>query len=133
MERSTYGLHDLWGHAVGLIRVHVAVVLLRLRESQWLLALIGSLIGFIVGYIMVRYNAAIAAAVPGETWVTSSSEARSILLAFIGVEITALSIVMSLTMITVQSASSQFSSRLIFETWCSRAYSGLLRAARPIL
>jgi uncharacterized membrane protein len=98
---------------VGLFRVQAAVWLLRLGESQWLLSLAGAVVGAVIGYAVVAYSAQISRVVPGTAWVTTVSEARSVLLAFIGVEITALSIVMSLTMVTIQNAASQFSPRVL--------------------
>lgn len=113
MRNADRTSEDILPGIAGTTRSKLAVVMLRLRESQWLLAFLGALIGTIIGYLIVRYSGTISEMIPGNTWSSTASEARATLLAFIGVEITALSIVMSLTMITVQNAANQFSHRLL--------------------
>ncbi len=113
MPQSQVTFSDLSTRLTGTAKVRAEEFSRWIREAQWFIAFLASLVGVGVAFLMVLSAGPIARAMPAETWVTDVTEARSVLLAFIGVEITALSIVMSLTMITLQNAASQFSNRLL--------------------
>lgn len=113
MPNSQVTYSDLFTRLSGILRVRMEEFSLWIREAQWFVALLASFAGILTAYVMIVSAGPIARLLPEESWVTTVSEARAVLLAFIGVEITALSIVMSLTMVTLQSAASQFSNRLL--------------------
>lgn len=113
MPDNDSSLPDVSTRLRALSSVKLAAARRWVGESQWFMASIASIAGVLLGYVMVVAATPLSRWLPSELWVISIADARDVMLAFIGVEITALSIVMSLTMIAIQSAASQFSNRLL--------------------
>ncbi|AKU93265.1 DUF2254 domain-containing protein [Vulgatibacter incomptus] len=96
------------------LRPRLRVLRNRSRESPWTLSILGSLIGLVLGFLLgAETGAHIPHILIGVALGTTLEQARTIFIAILAVEITALSIVFSLSLLAVQSAAAQYSPRLI--------------------
>jgi len=96
------------------VRPRLRVLYNRSRESPWTLSVLGAVLGFVLAMLL---GSLVGHHVPhllvGVVWGSTMEQARTIFVAILAVEITALSIVFSLSLLAVQSAARQYSPRLI--------------------
>ncbi|CAM3954132.1 DUF2254 domain-containing protein [Corallococcus exiguus] len=84
-----------------------------LQHRLWIPPVAGAVLGACLGIIFVKPPPLVAAMLRGVAWQGTAAEARSMLSAVLGVALTSLSIVLSLTMLVVQNAAGQYSPRLL--------------------
>ncbi|AKF79097.1 hypothetical protein MFUL124B02_01055 [Myxococcus fulvus 124B02] len=83
------------------------------RHRLWVPPLVGALLGACLGIFFVSPGAPVLRGLSGAAWSATPAEARSMLSTVLGVSLTSLSIVLSLTMLVVQNAAGQYSPRLL--------------------
>ncbi|NMO13391.1 DUF2254 domain-containing protein [Pyxidicoccus fallax] len=83
------------------------------RHTLWLLPVLGALLGAFLGVLMVHPPEPLASVLRGVAWLASVQEARSMLSSVLGIALSSLSIVLSLSMLVVQNAAGQYSPRLL--------------------
>lgn len=84
-----------------------------LRHQLWIPPAVGAVLGAGLGLLFVLPSPRVARLLRGVAWTASADEARTILATVLGVTLTSLSIVLSLSMLVMQSASGQYSPRLL--------------------
>jgi len=84
-----------------------------IRRTPWLLPVLSVLLGVALGVLLVRPPGSIASVLRGVAWQASSHEARTMLSTVLGIAISSLSIVLSLSMLVIQNAAGQYSPRLL--------------------
>ncbi|WP_141621625.1 DUF2254 domain-containing protein [Myxococcus sp. AB036A] len=84
-----------------------------LRHRLWLTPVVGAVVGACLGVVFVEPPVFAARVLRGVAWQATSSEARDMLSTVLGIALTSLSIVLSLSMLVVQNAAGQFSPRLL--------------------
>ncbi|HEY0839952.1 MAG TPA: DUF2254 domain-containing protein [Vulgatibacter sp.] len=96
------------------VRPRLRVLYNRSRESPWTLSILGAVLGLILGFLL---GSSVGPHLPhllvGDVRGSTMEQARTIFIAILAVEITALSIIFSLSLLAVQSAAGQYSPRLI--------------------
>jgi len=98
------------------VRVWLQNTLLRRwwwRHRLWLQPVLGALVGIILGVVLVTYPEAVIQVMGGVAWQATVAEARSMLSTVLGIALSSLSIVLSLSMLVVQNAGGQYSPRLL--------------------
>ncbi|MCP3063246.1 DUF2254 domain-containing protein [Myxococcus sp. K38C18041901] len=83
------------------------------RHRLWVPPLVGALLGASLGIFFVSPGAPVVRGLSGAAWSATPAEARSMLSTVLGVSLTSLSIVLSLSMLVVQNAAGQYSPRLL--------------------
>ncbi|NTX50254.1 DUF2254 domain-containing protein [Myxococcus sp. CA039A] len=84
-----------------------------LRQSLWWMPIVGALLGGLMGVVLVRPPSGLSPVLRGVAWDASVVEARTMLSTVLGIVLTSLSVVLSLSMIVVQNAAAQYSPRLL--------------------
>ncbi|NOJ98409.1 DUF2254 domain-containing protein [Corallococcus coralloides] len=84
-----------------------------LRHQLWIPPVLGALLGALLGVLSVMRTLPVAGVLAGVAWRATATEARSMLSTVLGIALTSLSIVLSLSMLVVQSAAGQYSPRLL--------------------
>ncbi|MCP3161829.1 DUF2254 domain-containing protein [Myxococcus qinghaiensis] len=84
-----------------------------IRDPYWLLLLAALLAGGLLGLELARIQWDTASAFFGQAWRGDPSETRSALTALFGLQITVLTVVLSLNAPVIQSAANQYSPRLV--------------------
>ncbi len=84
-----------------------------LRRRLWLTPVVGAAVGAGLGVMFVDPPAFVARVLRGVAWQATAPEARDMLSTALGIALTSLSIVLSLSMLVVQNAAGQFSPRLL--------------------
>jgi len=85
-----------------------------LREPVWLFLIVALVIGIIAGTMVAREQTnEIAEAIFGKAWRKTPSDTRSFLMTMAGLELTVLTILLSLNAPMIQSAANQYSPRLV--------------------
>nr|WP_275900323.1 DUF2254 domain-containing protein [Pyxidicoccus trucidator] len=84
-----------------------------LHHRVWLMPLLSAVLGALLGVLLVLQPGFIASALRGVAWKASVVEARTMLSTVLGIAISSLSIVLSLSMLVVQNAAGQYSPRLL--------------------
>ncbi len=86
----------------------------RSRESAWTLSLLGAVLGLVLAFLLgTSVRSHLPRVLVGVVWGSTMEQARAIFIAILAVEITALGIIFSLSLLAVQSAARQYSPRLI--------------------
>jgi uncharacterized membrane protein len=83
------------------------------RHRLWLQPVLGAVAGVCLGVLLVAYPEAVSRGMGGIAWQATVAEARSMLATVLGIALTSLSIVLSLSMLVVQNAGGQYSPRLL--------------------
>lgn len=83
------------------------------RHRLWLLPVLGATVGTVLGVLFVEPPPGMAWLLRGLAWQTTVGEARSMLGTALGIALTSLSIVLSMSMLVVQNAAGQYSPRLL--------------------
>ncbi|MCY1015778.1 DUF2254 domain-containing protein [Pyxidicoccus sp. MSG2] len=83
------------------------------HHTLWFLPVLGALLGALLGVLMVRPPGPLATVLRGVAWQASVQEARTMLSSVLGIALSSLSIVLSLSMLVVQNAAGQYSPRLL--------------------
>ncbi|MFY1830778.1 DUF2254 domain-containing protein [Myxococcus fulvus] len=83
------------------------------RHRLWVPPLVGALLGACLGVLFVSPGVPVVRGLSGAAWSATPAEARSMLSTVLGVSLTSLSIVLSLSMLVVQNAAGQYSPRLL--------------------
>ncbi|MCP3137521.1 DUF2254 domain-containing protein [Pyxidicoccus xibeiensis] len=76
-------------------------------------SLLGALVGAALGLLLVNPPAPVARVLSGMAWHSTAAEARSMLATVLGIALSSMSIVLSLSMLVVQNAAGQYSPRLL--------------------
>ncbi|MCP3165515.1 DUF2254 domain-containing protein [Myxococcus sp. QH3KD-4-1] len=84
-----------------------------MRHQLWIPPVSAAMVGACLGIFLVDAPRAVVRVLSGTAWQATAGEARGMLSATLGIALTSLSIVLSLTMLVVQSAASQYSPRLL--------------------
>ncbi|MFP2959313.1 DUF2254 domain-containing protein [Myxococcus sp. 1LA] len=84
-----------------------------LRHRVWLSPVVGAVAGACMGVVFVSQPVFVASVLLGVAWKATTTEARDMLFTVLGIALTSLSIVLSLSMLVVQNVSEQFSPRLL--------------------
>ncbi|NPC74787.1 DUF2254 domain-containing protein [Corallococcus sp. AB004] len=84
-----------------------------LRHQLWIPPVLGALVGAGLGVVTVYQTLPLAGVLGGVAWRATAAEARSMLSTVLGISLTSLSIVLSLSMLVVQNAAGQYSPRLL--------------------
>ncbi|NOK15107.1 DUF2254 domain-containing protein [Corallococcus exercitus] len=84
-----------------------------LRHRLWIPPAVGAALGACLGVLLVTPSPTVARVLSGLAWNATVAEARGMLSAVLGVALTSLSIVLSLSMLVVQNAAGQYSPRLL--------------------
>jgi len=84
-----------------------------LRHRLWLTPVAGAVVGACLAVVFVDPPESVARVLRGVAWQATASEARDMLATTLGIALTSLSIVLSLSMLVVQNAAGQFSPRLL--------------------
>jgi uncharacterized membrane protein len=79
----------------------------------WLSPVLGAVVGTSLGVLLVEPPESVARVLRGVAWKSTVAEARSMLSATLGIALTSLSMVLSLSMLVVQNAAGQYSPRLL--------------------
>ncbi|MCP3099871.1 DUF2254 domain-containing protein [Myxococcus sp. K15C18031901] len=80
---------------------------------MWLPAVLGAVVGTALALLLVKPPRPIAGVLSGVAWQTTTSEARQMLSTTLGIALSSLSIVLSLSMLVAQNAAAQYSPRLL--------------------
>ncbi|KFA86813.1 DUF2254 domain-containing protein [Archangium violaceum] len=83
------------------------------RRRVWLPPVLAALAGACLGILFVEYPSPMARVLRGVAWQATAAEARNMLSTVLGITLTSLSIVLSLSMLVVQNAAGQYSPRLL--------------------
>ncbi|QSQ19959.1 DUF2254 domain-containing protein [Pyxidicoccus parkwayensis] len=83
------------------------------RHRLWLLPVVGALVGACLGVLLVQPPAFLGHVLRGVAWQATVPEARGMLSTALGVALSSLSIILSLSMLVVQNAAAQYSPRLL--------------------
>lgn len=83
------------------------------RHSLWLQPVLGAVVGACLGILLVAHPGAVARVMGGVAWQATMAQARSMLSTVLGIALSSLSIVLSLSMLVVQNAAGQYSPRLL--------------------
>ncbi|WP_338870902.1 DUF2254 domain-containing protein [Myxococcus stipitatus] len=83
------------------------------RHQLWIPPIVGAVVGGCLGVLFVQPPFPIEWVLSGAAWQATATEARSALSAVLGIAITSLSIILSLSMLVVQNAAGQYSPRLL--------------------
>jgi len=83
------------------------------RNRLWLQPVLGALVGIYLGVLLVAHPEALTQVMGGVAWQATVAEARSMLSTVLGIALSSLSIVLSLSMLVVQNAGGQYSPRLL--------------------
>ncbi|OJT24005.1 hypothetical protein BO221_18350 [Archangium sp. Cb G35] len=84
-----------------------------MRRRVWLPPVLAALAGACLGILFVEYPSLMARVLRGVAWQATAAEARNMLSTVLGITLTSLSIVLSLSMLVVQNAAGQYSPRLL--------------------
>ncbi|NVJ20507.1 DUF2254 domain-containing protein [Myxococcus sp. AM011] len=84
-----------------------------MRHQLWIPPVSAAVAGACLGVFLVDAPHTVVRGLSGAAWQATAGEARGMLSATLGIALTSLSIVLSLTMLVVQSAASQYSPRLL--------------------
>ncbi|MFY2561206.1 DUF2254 domain-containing protein [Corallococcus terminator] len=84
-----------------------------MRHQLWIPPVSAALVGACLGVFLVDSPPGVVRLLSGAAWQATASEARGMLSATLGIALTSLSIVLSLTMLVVQNAAGQYSPRLL--------------------
>lgn len=84
-----------------------------LRHRLWLTPVVGAVVGACLGVVFVEPPVFVARTLRGAAWQATAVEARGMLSTALGIALTSLSIVLSLSMLVVQNAAGQYSPRLL--------------------
>ncbi|NVJ07563.1 DUF2254 domain-containing protein [Myxococcus sp. AM001] len=84
-----------------------------LRHRLWLTPVMGAVVGACLGVVFVAPPPPVARVLRGVAWQATAEEARGMLSTTLGIALTSLSIVLSLSMLAVQNAAGQLSPRLL--------------------
>ncbi|AEI64705.1 DUF2254 domain-containing protein [Corallococcus macrosporus] len=84
-----------------------------LRHRVWLSPVVGAVVGACLGVVFVSRPVFAASVLLGVAWQATATEARDMLFTVLGIALTSLSIVLSLSMLVVQNVSEQFTPRLL--------------------
>ncbi|NNC07402.1 DUF2254 domain-containing protein [Corallococcus exiguus] len=84
-----------------------------LRHQLWIPPVLGALLGACLGVLFVNQTLPVPVVLKGVAWRATASEARSMLSSVLGIALTSLSIVLSLSMLVMQNAAGQYSPRLL--------------------
>ncbi len=83
------------------------------RRRLWLQPVLGAVMGACLGVLLVNPPAPVARVMGGVAWQATAAEARSMLATALGIVLSSLSIVLSLSLLVVQNAAAQYSPRLL--------------------
>lgn len=83
------------------------------RHRLWLYPVLAALAGTWLGIVFVELPSPMARVLRGVAWQATAAEARTMLSTVLGITLTSLSIVLSLSMLVVQNAAGQYSPRLL--------------------
>ncbi|MFE8595911.1 DUF2254 domain-containing protein [Archangium violaceum] len=83
------------------------------RRRLWLYPVLAALAGAYLGILFVEFPSPMARVLRGVAWQATAAEARNMLSTVLGITLTSLSIVLSLSMLVVQNAAGQYSPRLL--------------------
>ncbi len=83
------------------------------RHRLWLQPVLGAVVGACLGVLLVAPPWPLARVMGGVAWQATAAEARSMLATALGIAVSSLSIVLSLSMLVVQNAAGQYSPRLL--------------------
>ncbi|XXF77453.1 DUF2254 domain-containing protein [Myxococcaceae bacterium GXIMD 01537] len=84
-----------------------------MRRKLWLIPSVAAVVGTLLSLSMVHPSPAVLRLVAGLAWRATPTEARTALTTVMGIAISSLSIVLSLSMLVVQNAAGQYSPRLL--------------------
>ncbi|NOK19621.1 DUF2254 domain-containing protein [Corallococcus carmarthensis] len=84
-----------------------------IRHRLWIPPVLGAVLGAGLGVLFVLPPLPVARVLRGVAWYATATEARSMLSSVLGITLTSLSIVLSLSMLVVQNAAGQYSPRLL--------------------
>ncbi|WP_342378630.1 DUF2254 domain-containing protein [Myxococcus stipitatus] len=83
------------------------------RHQLWIPPIVGVGVGAVLGVLLVQPTFFLGRLLTGAAWQATAAEARSTLSAVLGIALTSLSIILSLSMLVVQNAAGQYSPRLL--------------------
>lgn len=83
------------------------------RHQLWIPPAVGAVVGGCLGILLVQTVIPIGGVLSGVAWQATAAESRSTLSTVLGITLTSLSIILSLSMLVVQNAAGQYSPRLL--------------------